>query len=203
MEDAITDRIPWVKRLVNDPKWTRAKTPSRVQKSSGEDSYFAETLATERTMRSYLTFRCTQEDDDDQAYKEVRCVVEVGDGLNGFAQTLHGGMAATLLDETCGVLLVLNSEKKIERAKTSDPVDHFMTACKSVSRRGVRSRTNATIDLNTTYKKPIPTPGPILCTAKVERQDGRKLFVRATIEDGSGTIYTIGEALFVRIKPRL
>jgi thioesterase superfamily protein 4 len=203
MGEAITDRIPWVKRLVDDPKWTLTKTPSRLPKSSGEDSYFAETLATERTMRSYLTFRCTQEDDDDQAYKEVRCLVEVGDGLNGFAQTLHGGMACSILDETCGVLLVLNSERKIERANASDPVDHFMTACKFPRRRGDQSRTNATIDLNTTYKKPIPTPGPIMCTAKVERQDGRKLFVRAIIEDGYGTIYTIGEALFIRIKPRL
>ena len=58
-------------------------------------------------------------------------------------------------------------------------------------------------DLNTAYKKPIPVPGPVLCTAKMERQDGRKLYVRATIEDGAGTVYTIGECMFVQMKPRL
>lgn len=133
MGDAITDRFPWVSRLVNDSKWTCTTTPSRLPKSSGEDSFFAETLATDRTMRSCLTLRCTQEDNDDQAYKEVRTIVELGEGLNGFPRTLHGGMAATLLDEICGVLIVLNSERKAGRTKNSDPVDHFMTACKFVS----------------------------------------------------------------------
>jgi thioesterase superfamily protein 4 len=37
----------------------------------------------------------------------------------------------------------------------------------------------------------------------MERQDGRKLYVRATIEDGAGTVYTIGECMFVQIKPRI
>lgn len=58
-------------------------------------------------------------------------------------------------------------------------------------------------DLNTTYKRPIPVPSTILCTAKVERHDGRKLYMRATIEDGEGLVYTTGEAMFVEIKPRV
>lgn len=58
-------------------------------------------------------------------------------------------------------------------------------------------------DLNTTYKKPVPVPGPLLCTAKIERQDGRKLYVRATIEDGMGTVYTTGECMFVGVKSKL
>jgi acyl-CoA thioesterase FadM len=57
--------------------------------------------------------------------------------------------------------------------------------------------------LNTTYKRPIPVPGPVLCTAKIERQDGRKLYVRATIEDGTGTVYTTGDCMFVEVKPKL
>ena len=59
------------------------------------------------------------------------------------------------------------------------------------------------IDLNTTYKKPIPVPGPVLCTARIERQEGRKLYIRATIEDGAGTVYTTGECMFVRVNPKL
>jgi thioesterase superfamily protein 4 len=42
-----------------------------------------------------------------------------------------------------------------------------------------------------------------MCTAKIERQDGRKVYVRATIEDGSGTVYSIGEALFIEVKAKL
>ena len=67
---------------------------------------------------------------------------------------------------------------------------------------GIEADKGAT-DLNTVYKKPIPVPGPVLCTAKIERQDGRKLHVRATIEDGTGTVYTTGECMFVEVKPKL
>lgn len=66
----------------------------------------------------------------------------------------------------------------------------------------VKANEGAT-DLNTVYKKRIPVPGLVLCTAKIERQDGRKVYVRATIEDGEGTVYTTGESLFVETKPRL
>jgi thioesterase superfamily protein 4 len=132
MGDTSTDRleaIPWAASIIKDTKWIRAHTPSRLPKASGEDSFFAETLKTDRTMRSCLTLRPVEEHDDDQAYKEVLCIVELGDALNGFPRTIHGGMAATLLDEVCGVLIVLNSERKTERAKTNGPTDHYMTAC--------------------------------------------------------------------------
>lgn len=49
----------------------------------------------------------------------------------------------------------------------------------------------------------MPTPGVVLCTAKIERQDGRKLYVRATVEDGAGTVYTTGEAMFVQASTKL
>jgi hypothetical protein len=51
----------------------------------------------------------------------------------------------------------------------------------------------------------VPTPGALLLTAKIERQEAgdRKLYVRATIEDGNGTIYTLGEALFIRVSTKL
>ncbi|KAF2828533.1 hypothetical protein CC86DRAFT_380458 [Ophiobolus disseminans] len=194
MGDAAIDHIksiPWAAALLQDPKWTRTRTASRQVKASGEDSLFAETLATDRTLRAFLSLRPTQEADGKLAYHEVVAVVDLGSGLNGFPQICHGGIAATLLDEICGVLIVLNIEKEIEKRRLSGSKDlrpdmSFLTAY-----------------LNTTYKRPIPTPSTILCTAKVERQDGRKLFIRATIEDGAGGIYTIGEAMFLGVKSML
>ena len=57
----------------------------------------------------------------------------VGDGLNGYPQICHGGFVATMLDEVCGILIVLNMEKSIERVKesggTSTPSMNYMTAC--------------------------------------------------------------------------
>jgi thioesterase superfamily protein 4 len=136
------ESISWVARLINDPKWTQTQTGSRLPKASTEDSFFAETLATERTIRSCLTLRTTQESNDDLPYKEIVTIVELGDGLNGFPKLCHGGMLATLLDEVCGVLIMSNTARSVERAKslgsTGQAVDaSYMTACKSVSRSRV------------------------------------------------------------------
>jgi hypothetical protein len=107
MDDALIaelSSIPWAAALINDRKWTVIRTSSRSPKPTGEDSFFAETLSTDRTIRSILTFRPTQEEEDDLAYKEIKTIVDLGAGLNGYPQIVHGGFAATLLDEACGIL---------------------------------------------------------------------------------------------------
>lgn len=137
MGNATFDRvmaIPWVADLVNDPKWTPARTGSRLPKPSSEDSFFAETLATDRTVRACLTLRATELADDDLPCKEILTIVEIGDGLNGYPNLVHGGMLATLLDEVCGVVIVINAEINLERAKLSGHSDKaigasYMTAC--------------------------------------------------------------------------
>ncbi|KAH7400750.1 HotDog domain-containing protein [Phaeosphaeria sp. MPI-PUGE-AT-0046c] len=194
MEDASLDRIkaiPWVASLIQDPKWTPARTGSRLPKPSGEDSFFAETLATDRTIRACLTLRASATAEDDLPCKEIVTIVDLGDGLSGFPKVCHGGMLATLLDEVCGVLIVINTEINLERAKASGLSEgsigaNYMTAY-----------------LNTSYKRPAPTPGALLCTARVEKQDGRKLYVRGTIEDGAGTVYTVGDGMFIKMAPKL
>jgi thioesterase superfamily protein 4 len=111
---------------------------SRVLKASGEDSFFAETLATDRTIRACLTFRPTGAADGDFPYKEIVTVVDLGDGLNGYPQICHGGMVATLLDEVCGVLIIeLNKERNLHLAKGSASGEaildaSYMTACTSI-----------------------------------------------------------------------
>jgi hypothetical protein len=136
MGDAAIEKlalVPWAADLINDPKWTRTRTASRLPKESGEDSFFAETLATDRTIRACLTLRPTTEVNDDFAYHEIVTIIQVGDGLNGYPQICHGGFVATMLDEVCGVLIVLNLERSIERAKESGqpstPSMNYMTAC--------------------------------------------------------------------------
>jgi len=57
--------------------------------------------------------------------------------------------------------------------------------------------------MNTSYRKPVATPSVILCRARLERIDGRKVFIHATIEDGKGTILTVGESMFLEIRNKL
>jgi thioesterase superfamily protein 4 len=142
MEDAEMNRLmstPWAAALINDPKWTRTTTGSRVPKVSGEDSFFAETLATDRTMRACLTLRPVEEADGDMPYKEIVTIVDLGNGVDGYPQTCHGGMVATLMDEVCGVLVNLSKERHRERllqsgCQTPPAILGYMTACESLRR---------------------------------------------------------------------
>ncbi|KAL6706613.1 hypothetical protein ACN47E_005369 [Coniothyrium glycines] len=194
MEDTIIARlaaVPWAAALINDPQWTPTGTSSRKPKASHEDSFFAETLATDRTMRAVLTLRPKEAKNDDLVYWEVKTLVEVGDGINGYPRIAHGGFVATLLDEVCGILIVLNVEAKAKRmrelgqAKDAAAMNYF------------------TAYLNITYRRPVPTPGVLLCTARIERREGRKVFVYSTVEDGKGTVYTTGEGMFLATRSKI
>lgn len=87
-------------------------------------------------MRTCLTLKPSKASEADWAYNEIVTLVEIGDGLNGYPQIIHGGFAATLLDEVCGVLIQLNTAIKVERLRsTGNPGPHvqagYFTACKS------------------------------------------------------------------------
>jgi hypothetical protein len=97
----------------------------------------SQTLATDRTIRACLTLKPTKEREDDLAFTEIMTIVEVGIGINGYPDTCHGGFVATLLDEVCGILIVLNMEKKMERQNKGGFAEPhrdmtYMTACKCI-----------------------------------------------------------------------
>lgn len=120
--------IPWAAALINDKRWTPTRSSNRCPKPTGEDSFFAETLDSGRTIRTMLTLRPAKEEEGDLAYKELRVILDLGDGLNGYPQVLHGGFAATLLDETCGGLIQLNVFEKVKRLGSQHAMN-YLTAC--------------------------------------------------------------------------
>jgi len=202
-------RTPWCHALISSPHWTPISTESRVPKASSEDSFFAETLGTARTIRACLTLRSPEESGDrtdDTIYQEVRTIFELGDGLNGFPKIAHGGFVVTMLDEVMGVLITTNVQGRAERQRRAglegDGVMSCFTACelRSSSRA---DGSDAEVDLNVTYKKPLPTPAVVLCTAKIERRERNKVYMRGTVEDGLGTVFTTAEGMFVETKPKL
>lgn len=126
---------PWAAALIKDAKWTVTETPSRVLKPTGEDAFFAETLSTDRTMRTCLTLRPTEAADNDWAFEQIMTLVEIGEGLNGYPHIIHGGMAAALLDEVSGVLIQLTMAARTERRRRLQPNEFhaypsYLTTCK-------------------------------------------------------------------------
>jgi acyl-coenzyme A thioesterase PaaI-like protein len=57
-----------------------------------------------------------------------------------------------------------------------------------------------TANLNIDYIKPLFTPAWVLVRAHVERNEGRKVFVHASVENGEGGIYAKAVVLFIKPK---
>lgn len=99
----------------------------------------------------------------------------LGSDMDGHLHTAHGGVAATLLDEALGTLAGIHK-----------------TPGKSIY----------TAFLHVDYRKPVPTPGPILIRAVFNsgKSAKRKICVDATLESGDGIIYSAAESLFIEVE---
>eukprot|EP00198_Chlamydomonas_reinhardtii_P006525 XP_001695861.1 predicted protein [Chlamydomonas reinhardtii] len=93
----------------------------------------------------------------------------------GFPQTVHGGLTAALVDETLGGLAV---------------------ALWRSGQLGFRPPAY-TARLEVDYKRKIPCGSVILVSTEVEKVADRKVWMRATVTNGKGTVYATGRSLFV------
>lgn len=103
-------------------------------------------------------------------------VIALGREVCGFPRVVHGGLTAALFDESFGGLLF---SLKQQRA-----LDFWGPAY--------------TVNLEVQYKAKIPAGATLLCSAELERTEGRKLWMTATMRDGpDGKVYATARALFV------
>ena len=181
--------IPWCAKILDKPNYRLRPTLSRAPKDSSEDSFIAETLKTDRTIRRWITMHADPDPSLNPLIQEAFCLMELGGGLNGYPNICHGGFVATMLDEVMGELLVVNHENYAEQTGQQDG----------------GMITQMTAYLNVSYKRPVPTPSIILATAKITKTEARKWFVESTIEDSEGQILAKGEALFLhaKVNPRM
>ncbi|KAI6814108.1 hypothetical protein KC332_g7915 [Hortaea werneckii] len=225
-----TPSSPWIRALVAQPN-TAIRIPSnRVSKLSTEDSLFAETLQTSRTFPECFIFyrdpalsaprsssSGTSGEDAESRIQEVHFLVRVGDGLNGHPAILHGGIVAALVDEGMGVLQTVNHERAHARsvqrekeARGERGEDDGRGRVSEGSGDGLSSLPplgSFTAELKIRYRRPVSTPGEVLCTARYVRREGRKEWIEAAIRqgevEGDGVVdCAIGEGLFVEPKKK-
>lgn len=103
-------------------------------------------------------------------------MVSLGSGADGHIGLAHGGITATIFDEGLGVLPLMTVSKD----------QSFMTAT-----------------LNIAYKRPLPTPSVLLVRSWYEKIQGRKMYIKGTLEDGLGNVYATAEVLYITIKARI
>lgn len=162
----------WCLETLNNPSYIPLISHSRTPPPhlAGRYTLFSKTLSTKSTIPIWQGFYkpfVSEEDPD-----EVRILLALGPDMDGHLNTAHGGVSATMLDEAMGTMAAMHKE----------PGTAIFTAY-----------------LHTNFKKPVPTPSTCLIrvTFDAKRSAGRKLYVNASLESGTGVVYTTAESLFL------
>jgi uncharacterized protein (TIGR00369 family) len=106
------------------------------------------------------------------ADESVVCLATVPNTYEGPPGYVHGGIIATLLDETMS---------------------------KAVRARGLTAMTR---NLEIEYPRPVPSGAPIRMEGKILSSEGRKHWVQARILNAQGSELALGKGLFIEISPR-
>lgn len=169
-------KTPWCVSILDNPSFVSILFHHRnpPPQLAGRYTFFSETLNTPRTIPIWETFYRPARAPDD--YGETCALIELGAGLDGHPHLAQGGVAATILDEVAGIIGYMH--------KT--PGKPIVTAY-----------------MNTNYRKAMPTPGLVMAKASLDgtRSGGRKIYVKAGLEDGTGVIFTEAEVLFIEVEP--
>jgi thioesterase superfamily protein 4 len=163
--------LPWCQATLSDPTLRPFKALQRIPKPHTGDTLTSIALNTAETIKEWQHFYSPPS--STRPFGETLHLISLGIHVNGHIDTCHGGFVGVLLDDMIGCA-----------AGTARP----------------QEKTTMTAYLNITYKKPIRTPSIVLGRSWIERREGRKLFGKATIEDGNGTILATGDALFIVVE---
>ncbi|RMJ22924.1 Thioesterase superfamily [Aspergillus sp. HF37] len=103
--------------------------------------------------------------------------VHLGSGVNGYQDTVHGGVLASLFDETLGLCA------ETFRQFASKDRARLYTASLTVS-----------------YRSPVTTPGVVLVKTWVQQVEGRKWFLEAQLLDADGMLKAEAKSLYIGIR---
>lgn len=137
------------------------------------NSMFKQTLYTPDAIRAQICFKRPTSEADSIVPWEYCYILSLGSGIDGKSGRAHGGFNALVLDQMTG------------------------TVASMVSGSVAPATATMTVD----YKAAIETPGVVLCRGWAVERQGRKTWVKATVEDGQGKLLASGKALFIDPRP--
>lgn len=177
--------IPWCRAIIEDPNYAFTVTFSRQPKANLEDDLLARTLKTTSTIPTLVSYY-KKPTSATASIEETKTLVSIGPGVNGWRDMLHGGIAATLLDELMGLLLHLNNDLLTDRAKAAGKVHEHSNS--------------VTAELTMKYLKPVITPQTMCVRVWLVKMEGRKGWVGGAIEDAQGNAMVKGSGLFLQLR---
>ena len=163
---------------------------TRYEKNDLSDMFFSKTINTHDTVPRVLAFMRNPDSSqppnhvdqntidpskgsDDDPHFVVFYQLELG--VNGFINTAHGGIMASLLDETIGLCA------ETYRIFVSNEQAPLLTA-----------------DLQLKYRFPVSTPGAIMIKSWVRRREGRKWFLEARVFGEDGLLRAEARSVYTR-----
>lgn len=178
LEHEIFSKLPWCHTIMEDPEFVAEPPWSRFYVAETEENkLLARTLKTSDTIEGWYSLYRRPTTSNGSLKDEVKVLLALRPGLNGYPRVCHGGITATVLDEIMSILVAVCRESQ------GLPPD------------------NVTADLRIKYVKPVPTPAVVLVKAKIGGiQKGRKYFVGAEMVDDQGRLLTSAEGLFISVQ---
>ena len=164
-------QFPWCKALLRDPKlqWT-VQVPRPYLGGTVTNFMFEKTLGGQEGIRAHLSWNRPSREPDAVTGVEECWLLSCGEEVDGRRGRAHGGFNALVLDQISG------SVSHHARPQPEPP---------------------ATATLTIDYKAPVSTPCTILLRAWIIEKTGRKVWVKATIENGDGVTCCASKGLFV------
>ncbi|KFY50310.1 hypothetical protein V496_09419 [Pseudogymnoascus sp. VKM F-4515 (FW-2607)] len=183
----------WTRALLTQGGQIVIPCRARNVKSSSESNFYAKILATPGTFARYLCFHGRLSMDPTSGGKEkilteMHSLVRLEGDLNGFSDTLHGGVVCTLFDESMGLVLAYN----IHGGLINVPDQEFHG-----ENEGAAGFAVFTGEMTTRFLAAIKTPQDVLVTAVVDKVVGRKFFVTASMKDQHGKVLATGKAVWI------
>lgn len=102
--------ISWCADLPSNKRSVHVAIPDRRPKLDGEYTLVKETLNGETTVRTCITYfrvplrkqKLRLGEDKKNPFVEISTLLDIGSGVNSYAETCHGGFTTTTFDEIMG-----------------------------------------------------------------------------------------------------
>lgn len=188
-------RTPWTRKLVENPLFRPVPCPTRlVTPGTSHNAFIAKTINKPSCVQHWLMlarkeFATPQEvtrgsiaqssfSPSAETYStddsEFIMLLEVGEDLDGFAGRVQGGVLSAILDEALSICVEYHRQ-----ASSSSRAPLY------------------TVQLNTTYRDGVNTPGLIAVKSWLVAKEGRKWLIRGQICDAQGRVLTQAEGIWV------
>lgn len=166
-----------------------AAFPSRLLKNSSMDTFWSQTLNTPDTIKHAvlliskdimnLQYQILEEAQADDWVPDVSLLVQLGSRINGWEDTVHGGVLASLLDECLGCA--------VETVR-----------CSLVGTNGLTTTSPLyTANLNINYRRPAESPGMLIVEARMHKREGRKWLLHGRILGEDGKVRVDATSLWI------